>query len=134
MNTFIELGIFSLVTLHMKYYVDYYLNFSLVLDLKFYALREQGRKGWGEGGEERKKGVRRERKEKWQIRQEQNLNFYCIDSTASLLVFFFLLPVYSLQHYPLTLACLDRLDVIYVVFFIIQFSCSFKTTLTIFLH
>lgn len=90
MNTFIELGIFSLVTLHMKYYVDYYLNFSLVLDLKFYALREQGRKGWGEGGEERKKGVRRERKEKWQIRQEQNLNFYRIDSTASLLVFFFI--------------------------------------------
>ena len=67
MNTFIELGIFSLVTLHMKYYVDYYLNFSLVLDLKFYALREQGRKGGGrgEGGEERKKAARRERKEKW---------------------------------------------------------------------
>ena len=64
MNTFIELGIFSLVTLHMKYYVDYYLNFSLVLDLKFYALREQGRKG-GEGGEERKMAARRERKEKW---------------------------------------------------------------------
>ena len=53
--------------LHMKYYVDYYLNFSLVLDLKFYALREQGRKGGGRGGggEERKKAVRRERKEKW---------------------------------------------------------------------
>ena len=49
----------------MKYYVDYYLNFSLVLDLKFYALREQGRKGGGEGGEERKKAARRERKEKW---------------------------------------------------------------------
>ena len=65
MNTSIELGIFSLVTLHMKYYVDYYLNFSLVLDLKFYALREQGRKGGGEGGEERKKAARRERKEKW---------------------------------------------------------------------
>ena len=66
MNTFIELGIFSLVTLHMKYYVDYYLNFSLVLDLKFYALREQGRKGGrGEGGEERKMAARRERKEKW---------------------------------------------------------------------
>ena len=63
MNTFIELGIFSLVTLHMKYYVDYYLNFSLVLDLKFYALREQGRKGGG--GEERKMTARRERKEKW---------------------------------------------------------------------
>ena len=67
MNTSIELGIFSLVTLHMKYYVDYYFNFSLVLDLKFYALREQGRKGGGggEGGEERKKAARRERKEKW---------------------------------------------------------------------
>ena len=65
MNTSMELGIFSLVTLHMKYYVDYYFNFSLVLDLKFYALREQGRKGGGEGGEERKKAARRERKEKW---------------------------------------------------------------------
>lgn len=64
MNTFIELGIFSLVTLHMKYYVDYYLNFSLVLDLKFYALRNKGGRG-GEGGEERKKAARRERKEKW---------------------------------------------------------------------
>ena len=64
MNTFIELGIFSLVTLHMKYYVDYYLNFSLVLDLKFYALREQGRKGgrgerkgkWPQGEREKKNG------------------------------------------------------------------------------
>ena len=58
MNTSIELGIFSLVTLHMKYYVDYYLNFSLVLDLKFYALREQGRKGGGEGGRGERRGKR----------------------------------------------------------------------------
>ena len=58
MNTFIELGIFSLVTLHMKYYVDYYLNFSLVLDLKFYALREQGRKGGGGGGRGEEKGCK----------------------------------------------------------------------------
>lgn len=57
MNTSIELGIFSLVTLHMKYYVDYYLNFSLVLDLKFYALREQERKG-GEGGRGERRGKR----------------------------------------------------------------------------
>ena len=57
MNTSIELGIFSLVTLHMKYYVDYYFNFSLVLDLKFYALREQGRKG-GEGGRGERRGKR----------------------------------------------------------------------------
>ena len=49
----------------MKYYVDYYLNFSLVLDLKFYALREQGRKG-GEGGggrgEEKGRKAREKRK------------------------------------------------------------------------
>lgn len=63
MNTFIELGIFSLVTLHMKYYVDYYLNFSLVLDLKFYALREQGRKGGGRG-ERRGKWPQGEREKK----------------------------------------------------------------------
>ena len=63
MNTFIELGIFSLVTLYMKYYVDYYLNFSLVLDLKFYALREQGRKGGGGGrGEENGRKAREKRK------------------------------------------------------------------------
>ena len=63
MNTFIELGIFSLVTLHMKYYVDYYLNFSLVLDLKFYALREQGRKGGRGGrGEENGRKAREKRK------------------------------------------------------------------------
>ena len=63
------------------------------------------------------------------------MNFYCIDSTASLLDFF-LFPIYSLQHYdnPLTLACLDRLDVIPVVIFIIQFSCSCQTTLTVLLH
>lgn len=41
----------------MKYYVDYYLNFSLVLDLKFYALREQERKG-GEGGRGERRGKR----------------------------------------------------------------------------
>lgn len=57
MNTFIELGIFSLVTLHMKYYVDYYLNFSLVLDLKFYALRNKGGRG-GEGGRGERRGKR----------------------------------------------------------------------------
>ena len=62
MNTFIELGIFSLVTLHMKYYVDYYLNFSLVLDLKFYALREQGRKGGRGRGEENDRKAREKRK------------------------------------------------------------------------
>ena len=64
MNTFIELGIFSLVTLHMKYYVDYYLNFSLVLDLKFYALREQGRKGGGGGGRGEEKGRKAREKRK----------------------------------------------------------------------
>ena len=63
MNTSMELGIFSLVTLHMKYYVDYYLNFSLVLDLKFYALREQGRKG-GEGGRGEGKGRKAREKRK----------------------------------------------------------------------
>ena len=49
----------------MKYYVDYYLNFSLVLDLKFYALREQGRKGGGGGrGERRGKRPQGEREKK----------------------------------------------------------------------
>ena len=47
----------------MKYYVDYYLNFSLVLDLKFYALREQGRKG-GEGGRGRGEEKGRKAREK----------------------------------------------------------------------
>ena len=64
MNTSMELGIFSLVTLHMKYYVDYYLNFSLVLDLKFYALREQGRKGGGGGGRGEEKGRKAREKRK----------------------------------------------------------------------
>ena len=65
----------------------------------------------------------------------QNLNFYCIDSTASLL-YFFKFPIYHLQYYhnPQTLACLDRLDVIPVVIFIIQFSCSCQTTLTVLLR
>lgn len=63
MNTFIELGIFSLVTLHMKYYVDYYLNFSLVLDLKFYPLRNKGGRG-GEGGRGEEKGHKAREKRK----------------------------------------------------------------------
>ena len=60
---------------------------------------------------------------------------YCIDSAASLL-HFFLFPIYHLQYYhnPQTLACLDRLDVIPVVIFIIQFSCSCQTTLTVLLR
>ena len=49
---------------------------------------------------------------------------------------FFLFPIYHLQYYhnPQTLACLDRLDVIPVVIFIIQFSCSCQTTLTVLLR
>ena len=48
----------------MKYYVDYYLNFSLVLDLKFYALREQGRKGGGGGGRGEENGRKAREKRK----------------------------------------------------------------------
>ena len=48
----------------MKTLPAYYLDFSLLLDLNFYASREQRLEGGG-GAEERKKGAKRESNERW---------------------------------------------------------------------
>ena len=47
----------------MKTLPAYYLDFSLLLDLNFYASREQRLEGGG--AEERKKGAKRESNERW---------------------------------------------------------------------
>ena len=49
----------------MKTLPAYYLDFSLLLDLNFYASREQRLEGGGGGAEERKKGAKRESNERW---------------------------------------------------------------------